>query len=213
MPKPLLIERPKKTKGPGILVLHSCWGLTPSIQKYCQDLAGRGFVAAACDLFDGRQPKTIAQARYLRSLRRTEPIYKVLTRNVFELFADTAVNGKEIGVIGFSMGGHWAVWLSQQPQLPIASTVLYYAARGGNFSKSHSAFLAHYAERDEWVSQAAKARMAKAIQSAGLSLESYTYAGTEHWFAESGGNTKSNRAATQLAFERTIAHLSRTLTP
>jgi dienelactone hydrolase len=111
------------------------------------------------------------------------------------------------------MGGHWAVWLSQQTQLPIVSTVLYHAARGGHFSKSHSAFLARYTERDEWVSQTAKARMTKAIQTAGLPLESYTYTGTEHWFAESGDNTKSNRAAPQLAFERTIARLSRTLTP
>jgi carboxymethylenebutenolidase len=211
MTMPLLIKRPRRGKGPGILVLHSWWGLTPSIRNYCRELAEHGFVAAAPDLFGGHLADTIAEAKRLRSLKRTEPVYKVLTRNIDELLADTAISSKEIGLVGFSMGGHWAVWLSQQSKLPIASTVLYYAARAGNFSKSHAAFLAHYAERDEWVSDEAKKRFAKAVQSAGLSLQSFTYAGTEHWFAESGRNVKNNKAATQLAFERTVAHLRRTL--
>ena len=207
----LLVEQPPSGAGPGVLVLHSWWGLTPSMRCYCHQLAAHGFVAAAPDLFSGRTAATIAEAKRLRSLPRSEPIYKTLTRSINALLADSAVAGREIGVVGFSMGGHWAVWLSQQSQLPIKSTVLYYAARGGSFSKSRSHFLAHFAENDGWVSDAAKERMGKAIQSADLSLEAFTYNQTEHWFAESDRRAEFNSAAAQLAFERTVAHLRKTL--
>jgi dienelactone hydrolase len=47
-----------------------------------------------------------------------------------------------VGVIGFSMGGHWAPWLAQRPELPMAATVTLYAARNGDYESSASAFLA-----------------------------------------------------------------------
>jgi carboxymethylenebutenolidase len=211
MPMPLHIETPKKAKGPGILVLHSWWGFTPSIRTYCEELAARGFVVAAPDILHGRKPKTIAEARHARSSRRTEPIYKGLTRGISELLANAAVSKEKIGLVGFSMGGHWAVWLSQQQELPIASTVLYYAARSGDFSKCRSAFLAHYAAHDEWVSEGAKKRMEHAIRTAGCPLQTFTYEGTQHWFAERGQFEAYDPAASALAFERTAKHMKETL--
>jgi carboxymethylenebutenolidase len=209
VPAALLVERPPIGAGPGVLVLHSWWGLTPSIRNYCRQLAAHGFVAAAPDLFSARTAATIDEAKRLRSLPRSEPVYKMLMRSIDMLLSDSAVAGREIGVVGFSMGGHWAAWLSQHSELPITATTLYYAARGGNFSKSHSHFLAHFAENDEWVSDAAKLRMMNAIFSADLSLE--TYDQTEHWFAESDRRAEFNKAAAQLAFQRTVAHLRKTL--
>jgi carboxymethylenebutenolidase len=210
-PTQLLIERPASGVGHGVLVLHSWWGLTSSFRSYCQELAKHGFVAAASDLFGGRTATTIAEARRLRSLSRSEPIYKTLMRDIDTLRSVNPVIGRKVGVIGFSMGGHWAVWLSQRPNLPIASTVLYYAARGGDFSASHSAFLAHYAEQDEWVGKAAKQRMESAIHKASCALQTYTYPQTGHWFAESGRPGEYDAAAAQLALERTVGHLRATL--
>ena len=38
-------------KGPGILVLHSWWGLNSSIKKYCEKLSDLGYCVMAPDLF------------------------------------------------------------------------------------------------------------------------------------------------------------------
>lgn len=207
----LFVERPPKGKGVGVLVLHSWWGLTTPFRSYCHELAKNGFVAAAPDLFGGSTAKTIEEAKKLRSLRRSEPVYKTLMRNINELLTDNAVTDRQIGIVGFSMGGHWAVWLSQRPELAIKSTVLYYAARSGNFADSRSAYLAHFAAQDEWVSEGAKVRMQRAIGAAGCPLQTFTYEGTQHWFAERDQSKAYNATATQLAFERTIRHLKATL--
>ncbi|MCP4319381.1 MAG: hypothetical protein GY789_26185 [Hyphomicrobiales bacterium] len=61
------------------------------------------------------------------------------------------------------MGGHWAIWLSQRPEYEISSTVIYYAARAGDFSLCQSRFLAHFAECDPWISTNARRNMENAI--------------------------------------------------
>ena len=184
MPPRLLIERPRGSKGPGVLLIHSWWGLTLSVRSYCLELAKHGFVAAAADLFGGRTATDVAEAQALRRAARPKPFYKILEDSIQELIQDKSVVSEKLGVIGFSMGGHWAVWLSQQPALPIRSTVIYYAARAGNFAHSESNYLAHFAETDEWVSMTARRRMEVEIKRAGCQIQTFDYPGTKHWFAE-----------------------------
>ena len=59
---------PAAGSGPGVLVLHAWWGLTPFITGLCDRLAEAGFVALAPDLFDGRTAATPAEAEALVQL-------------------------------------------------------------------------------------------------------------------------------------------------
>src|SRR5918996_1369191 len=51
--------------GPGVLVLHSWWGLTPFFKQICDRLADEGFVALAPDLLGGRTTDDPETARTL----------------------------------------------------------------------------------------------------------------------------------------------------
>jgi carboxymethylenebutenolidase len=44
---------PDRGSGPGVLVLHAWWGLTPVFTDVCDQLAAAGFVALAPGLFPG----------------------------------------------------------------------------------------------------------------------------------------------------------------
>ena len=60
-----LVAPPGGGGGPGILVLHAWWGLTPFFRDVCDRLANEGFVALAPDLHGGRTAETPDEAEAL----------------------------------------------------------------------------------------------------------------------------------------------------
>ena len=198
---------PPGARGRPVLLVHSWWGLTSSFTAYADELAASGFVVGCADLYGGDLAQTQEDARRLRQRRRGEPAYRVLQRSLKSLIALDASAGGNPAVVGFSMGGHWAVWLAQHPDPPVSAAVLYYAARGGDFARMTAPVLAHFADRDEFVTTAARRTMERAISRAGLSCTAFDYPGTEHWFAESA-QREHDPAASRLALQRTASFLA-----
>lgn len=199
---------PKSDHRGAVLVLHSWWGLNGFFRRLCDRFADQGFVALAPDLYDGRMAGTVAEAKKLRAkatVSRKEPAYKYLIRMIGELRRET--RAEDIGVVGFSMGGHWAYWLAQRSDLPIAATVTFYAARNGDYSHSRSSFLAHFAETDEWVSPASVRKLERSLIKVGRSFECHTYSDTGHWFFEDDRADAFKPEASALAWTRTLDFL------
>ncbi len=192
----------------GVLVLHSWWGLNGFFRRLCDRFADNGFVALAPDLYGGRVADTVAEAKKLRAevtASRREPAYKYLIRMIAELRSAAMVDN--IAVVGFSMGGHWAYWLAQRPDLPIVATVTFYAVRNGDYSESRSSFLAHFAQTDEWVSPDSVKRLGRSLSKARRPFECQTYPGTRHWFFEDDRIEVFQPEAAALAWSRTIKFL------
>ncbi len=163
------------------------------------------------DLFDGQTADTEAEARALRAGPRRVPMYKILGGDIVDLCLAAGSNRTGIGVVGFSMGGHWAVWLSQRPEYNVAATVLYYAARAGDFSACASGIIAHFAAQDAWVSPRARKNMERAVRKSGCDYTGYDYPRTRHWFAESACPAQFDAPAACRALGRDLRHFGRTL--
>ena len=194
-----------------ILIIHSWWGLTDSFRTYGSYLADAGYIVGLTDLFDGQTAKTEARARQLRASSRRTPMYKILGADIATLRSISVLDTVKFGIVGFSMGGHWAVWLSQKPEYDVVATVLYYAARAGNYSHCRASVLAHFAEHDTWVSTRARKNMERAIGTSGCSYCAYDYPGTQHWFAETERSTEFNESAASLALKRDLHHFEQRL--
>lgn len=202
---------PKTGSGPGIVVLHSWWGLNDFFKELCDRLAEAGFVALAPDLYSGKVASTVEAAKKLRAqatASRRVPAYKTLMAAINSLSHHDAVTTPNVALVGFSMGGHWALWLAQQPELPIAATVVFYAARNGDFTRSNSSFLFHFAENDEWVSAASVRNLKKSLDASGRSTRYYDYPGTGHWFFENDQSEAFHPEAAAVAWTRTLAFLA-----
>jgi carboxymethylenebutenolidase len=207
---PHYIALPKGGKGPGLLVLHSWWGLNSFFRSLCDRFAAAGFVALAPDLYDGRVARTVAAARKLRAeatAARRVPAYKSLIAAIDHLVALDATAGERIGIAGFSMGGHWALWLAQREELPISAAVVFYAARNGNFRQSRSRFQFHLACHDEWVSAASVKKMKASLAGAGRPAEYFEYPGVGHWFFEADRPEAYCPSEADLAWRRTLEFL------
>lgn len=163
------------------------------------------------DLFDGRTAETEIEAKALRAAPRRIPMYKTLGADIASLRTELKTDSARVGVVGFSMGGHWAIWLSQRPEYSIAATVLYYAARAGDFSGFRSGIIAHFADNDPWVTTSARKTMERAITKSRATYCAYDYPQTQHWFAESARPLEFDKAAARLALNRDIRHLAQNL--
>ncbi len=208
----MYISAPNFECSGAVLVLHSMWGLNGFFRRLCDRFADQGFVALAPDLYDGRVADTVAEATKLRAkvtVSRKEPVYKYLIRMIGELRSEAGVD--DIGVVGFSMGGHWAYWLAQRSNLPIAAMVAFYAARNGDYSESRSSFLVHFADTDAWVSPANVRKLERSLSKAGRSFVCHVYPGTGHWFFEDDRTDAYEPEAAALAWTRTIDFLKQEL--
>lgn len=207
---PHYIAIPESGAGPGIVVLHSWWGLNTFFKELCDRFADAGFVAIAPDLFAGKVATTVDAARELRAAAtasRREPAYKMLTAAIDHLSRHEAVTTPRVALVGFSMGGHWALWLAQRAEIPVDATVVFYAARSGDYSQSQSRFLFHFAENDDWVSGASVKKLKRSLAAAGREANFYEYPGTTHWFFESDRRDEFDQTAATLSWKRTLSFL------
>jgi carboxymethylenebutenolidase len=207
---PHYLAKPKSGKGKGVLVLHAWWGLNPFVKKFCDRLAKEGFVALAPDLYHGAVASTIAEAKKLRGTLKREIVADEIAQAAAQLRA-LCGNKRAIGVVGFSLGGYWALWFAEQKTSAVAATVAFYASRNGDYRASPSAFQFHLAERDEYVAASGVKKLEKQLSAAGKDAEFFTYPGTSHWFFESDRADAYDARAAKLAWDRTISFLKTNL--
>jgi carboxymethylenebutenolidase len=202
------LATPASGSGPGVIVLHAWWGLNGFFKTLCRRLADAGFVSFAPDLYHGDVATTIAEAKQLRSQVERDAVHKEISAAVAYLERHQAVQGNSLGVVGFSLGAHWALWLADHHPASIGAVVLYYGTSGGRFTKTHAAFLGNYAEHDTWGAGAQSVQVLEMrLRSTGHATTFYTYPNTRHWFAEDDRLDAYNAEAAQLAWERSIKFL------
>jgi carboxymethylenebutenolidase len=156
------VSVPAAGEGRPVVLLHAWWGLNAVFREYCDRLAEAGFLALAPDLWMGEVAETIEGAEALRRRRRSAPTYSLAIAAVEAARCHPAATGAT-GVIGFSMGGHWALWLSQRPELKLDAAVSYYGIRGGDYGGSRARFLLHLDEDDQFSSARARANLERRL--------------------------------------------------
>ena len=114
---------PKKGRGPGVLVLHAWWGLNDVFKDLCDQLATAGFVAFAPDLYRGATASTRDGAEHLMSKLDQKAAGQDILNGVRGLQSHPEVKGKHLGVIGFSMGAFWSLWLAQELPADVAAEI------------------------------------------------------------------------------------------
>ena len=203
---PAYVAVPDSGTGPGVVVLHAWWGLNDFFTRLCNRLAQAGFVAVAPDLYDGKIASTVEEAERLLGESDVDLIRRRIDEAITFLRRHPAVQGTGIGLIGFSMGGAWALLTSTTHPDDVAAVVIFYGNEAADYSNSRAAYLGHFAEDDPWEPSDGVQQLQAALQAAGRDVTFYTYSGVGHWFFEDNRPEYDAKAA-RLAWERSIEFL------
>jgi carboxymethylenebutenolidase len=215
---PGYLATPDAAIGPGVVVLHAWWGLTEPFRLVCDRLAEAGFVALAPDLYRGKTTAAVEEAKALvAALDQDEErvrgdiagAVQFLRQHEATSATSPADSRGTFALVGFSLGGAYALDMSVNLAEDIAAVVTFYAAyTGPDYRRAKAAYLCHFAEDDPYEPAQSAAQMEQALQTAGRPATIYTYPGTTHWFFEPNRPDAYDAAAAALAWERTLAFLN-----
>ena len=204
---------PEQGSGPGVLVLHAWWGLTDVFKQVCDRLAEAGFVALDPDLYRGKTTASVEEAQALGAAldRDVEQWRGDIAGAVQVLRQHTATHQADgrgkIALVGFSLGGAYALDMSVTLAEEIAAVVTFYDSYPGlDYRRASAAYLCHFAEDDPFESAESVAEMEQALQAAGRQATFYTYPGTKHWFFEEN-RPEYDAEAARISWERTTQFL------
>ena len=213
------IARPKTSPAPAVVVLQELFGVNADIRKTCDELAEKGYIAVAPDLFWRQEPgvdlTVTSEADWQHGLRLYQAYDRDTgARDVKETIKAVAklpeCTGK-VAVLGYCLGG-LMVFLTAV-RYGVDAAVAYH---GGDTEKYlgevdglAAPLLMHLAEEDEFISKAAQAWI-KAALAKKPNAAVYSYPGQSHAFSRHGG-AHYNAEAAALAHERTYAFLNRQL--
>ena len=197
--------QPEASKGPGVLLLHSWWGLTPFFKRSCDGLADLGYTVLAPDLMAGERPSTADEAQAALAAADVNRTAALVLSSARTLRTATADPRAPIGVIGFSMGASWALWLSARSPEEVAATVAFYGTQSIDFGAARGAYLGHFAEFDSLVSEDEVVELEAHLLMSGRDTRFWRYPGTAHFFAESDRGIAYHETEAGLAWDRTVS--------
>ena len=203
-----VVAPPGGAGGPGVLVLHGWWGLTPFFRRVCDRLADSGFVALAPDLHGGdRTADTPDEAEALLASTDPNATAELVLSTAATLRSLPVTTDTPIGVVGFSMGASWAMWLATRATDAVGATTIFYGTQDIDFGAVTSPILGHFAEHDEFVSEDQRVEMQAHLRLLDKDVEFHHYPGTGHWFFEDDRPAAYVPDAADQAWNRTVAFL------
>ena len=189
-----------------VLVIHENRGLTPHIEDVARRVALAGFRAVAPD-FLSPQGGTPADEDKARTLIGTLD-HDLALAQARALLAGATAKGGRAGAVGFCWGGAFVNRLAVAAGPALAAGVAYYgpAPAPAEAAKVDAALMLHYAGKDVRVNTTGEPWVA-ALKAAGKPVEAFTYPGVDHAFNNDTSAQRYDKAAADLAWQRSIAFL------
>jgi carboxymethylenebutenolidase len=197
---------------PAVIVIHENRGLNPHIKDVTRRMATEGFVALGLDYLSpmGGTPADEDKAREMIGQLKQPDVIASGKAAVAFLAKRPEANGR-VGAIGFCWGGGAVNNLAvNDPDLDAG--VAYYGGqpKAEDVARIRAPIMLHYAGLDDRINAGIPAYEA-ALKQAGKTYEIHMYEGANHAFNNDTNAARYDKAAADLAWERTVSFLKKTL--
>jgi carboxymethylenebutenolidase len=201
-------------RGPAIIVVHGDHGLNDWTKGEARKLAALGYVVLAVDLYRGNVAQDSEQAHELmrglpddRALRDLEAAFAYLS-------ARRDVRKNKIGVLGWNMGGWYALQLAIHEPILAACVVDDSAlpTDAADIARIRAPVLGNFGADDRGIPPAALRAFQNSMQAAGVPADLKAYSGASDDFDDPAATDHYRPDAATDAWNRTIAFFAKTLT-
>lgn len=180
---------------PALVVIHEWWGLNDWVKEQASKLADQGYVTLALDLYRGNVATTPDEAhQIMRGVPSDRANRDLLAATTF-LRAQSSVDPKRVGSIGWCMGGGYSLDLAiADPQLKVA--VINYghlAADDATLKKINAAILGIFGGQDKGIPVADVNKFGSQLKAMGKTVEIHVFPNAGHAF-ENPNNKAGYRA-------------------
>lgn len=192
-------------KLPTVIVIHENRGLNAHIKDVARRMALEGFMALAPDYLSrlGGTPADEEAARTMFGQLDPAGVIADGVATVAFLEAQPDGNGK-VGAMGFCWGGGTVNNLAVNSPALDAGVAYYGSQPKEGIEKIEAPLLLHYAGLDERINAGIDAYRA-ALEAAGKEFTIHVYEGVNHAFNNDTSEARYDKAAADLAWQRTVA--------
>ena len=181
-----MLYTPAKGEGPfpGLVVIHEWWGLNDWVKQQASNYADQGYITLAIDLYRGQVATTPDEAhQIMRGVPEDRAQRDLLAATAFLRSLNT-VKPKDVGAIGWCMGGGYALDLAiSDPKLKVA--VINYghlATEKSNLRKIRAAVLGIFGGQDKGIPVADIRKFETELESLNKKVEIHIYPDAGHAF-------------------------------
>jgi len=195
---------------PALIVIHEWWGLNDWVKEQASKLADQGYVTLAIDLYRGKVATTPDMAHEIMRGVPDDRAARDLHAAVEFLAAQSNVSKNKIGVIGWCMGGGYALNAALHESTLKAAVINYghLATDPAQLASINAAILGIFGGKDRGIPVDDVNKFADALKKAGKKVEIKIYPDAGHAF-ENPNNKEGYRADDAAdAWKRTVAFLA-----
>jgi len=213
------ISRPAKSPAPAVVVLQELFGVNADIRATCDELAKRGFIAIAPDLFWRQEPDVDLDVRSEADSQHGLRLYGAYDRDAGARDIAQTIRAAvklpestgKVALQGYCLGALMAFITAARHEVDAA--VAYHGGDTekylGEVGSLRAPLLMHLGEEDEFIPKAAQTQI-KAALAKKPNATVYSYPGQSHAFSRHNG-LHYNAAAAILANGRTREFLNQHL--
>jgi len=214
------LARPASPRGHGVLVIQEYWGLVDHIKGVADRFAAEGFVALAPDLYHGEKATSPDDAGKLMMALDIAETAKDLRGAADALIARDDVTPKQVGIVGFCMGGRLVYLMSAASKNLKAGVMFYGSSTMVPFGEGATPFdrtreincpiQGHFGEEDKNPSPHDMRKLDTELSKFGKEHEFHSYGGAAHAFVNTGSSNYRPHAAA-LSWPKAMEFFSRHL--
>lgn len=197
---------PDSGPGPGVLLLHSFWGLNRQVKDMANRLADSGFTVLAPDLTGGAEFTDEDEALAALAEADINVAASLIQSSTGVLRRAQADPDSPIGLVGLGPGASWALWLSARLTNEVSAVVTYYGSQSIPMDGAKASYLCHWAS-ESMVGDLEVADLGLSLQMAGLDFRFEHHEGTLDGFVEEE-RPSYNANASAVAWRQTLEFLA-----